>query len=217
MSAIQKIANSSPKQSELRNERKYTPIPSASTRVSYNDGKSVWGGAVGKGVINKAEIDVLKEEMGQKFNIVEKIRTYFVSRIDELEKENRLLREKMENYLVGIPPLPDRSNAVEEITSTKQLLSESIKVDSYRDHYMKTEAMSNMQGRIELIAYLDIIRDFAKMELDPTLTPEDYFQSAIDGVDMRINFFMHEAREEGISLAKYINDFVLPEIRINTH
>lgn len=205
------------------------PLSPHIVRVTKRDGnasKSNWGQDLDSD-LKISEIKNLKVILGENFKIIEDLRDSYVSKIDKLEKKidlfdlrnreleekNKELVEKMESYLVGIPPMPDKNDAV-KITDSKQLLKESIKTDSYRNKYLKNESTSNMNGRIELIAYLDIVKDFGNEDYNLNFEPEDYFDSAIDNTDSRIDSYIMEAREHDISLVRYINDVVLPKIII---
>lgn len=190
--------------------------PVVRVNTSYgNDIKSNWG------KVSETKVDQiknLKETLGTNFKIIEELRDHYVNKIDilekkidDLEEKNKELIEKMESYLVGIPPIPDPSEAV-DIVDSIDLVREAIKTDSYKEKYMNSESTSNMHGRIELIAYLDIVRGFGDEEYNIDLKPGVYLQSAIDNVDDRVNFYMMDARIKGISLAKYINDMVLPGV-----
>lgn len=149
------------------------------------------------GVAN--DLQRLEDLLGDKFDIVEKIRDYYIKKLEEKDKTIENLRI----YYVHLPPYPDDRPPV-QITSTDDLLEEAIKTESYKNKYLLTESEGDMMGRLELLAYLDIIRDFKGDDFNGN--PESYFNTAIAEVETRVNYFLRQAREEKIPFARWVNE-----------
>jgi len=145
------------------------------------------------------DLDTLKEELGVLFEPIKKAEDRYIREIEDLKSKIIYLSETV----VKPPPCPSQSEIT--VHTTKDLSNAALSLECYRKKYIESESKSDTSSRLELHAFLSIVSDYSKVDTELEASPEEYFGSALEEIDTRINDFITEASLQNQTLASFIN------------